>query len=346
MPHGGLYSIGNPDPRILDFSSNVNPLGYPKPVRRLFSTGMDKIPVYPDRNSSVLKESLAEYLGVSAENLVVGNGATEVIYNFCRALADKNTSVLVTAPTFGEYEAAARLCGAKLRFFKTLDLEDDMSGFVKKIPKNGIVFVCNPNNPTGLLVPRDAMVKILKAAQKRRTVVFVDECFIELAQDPRQSLVGMVSKFDNLFVLRSLTKSFGLAGLRIGYGVGNKRMITVLDKIKIPWNVSGIAQEAAVLALSDVQFLQKTQKLIATESEFLKRSISGIAGFSCLDSQTNFLLIRTKMPSKLLQKKLLKKRILIRDCSTFRGLGRNHIRIAVRTRRENLALVRALGEVS
>ncbi|NOJ28481.1 MAG: aminotransferase class I/II [Nitrososphaera sp.] len=272
---------------------------------------------------------------------MVGNGATEIIYNFCRAVISRNMPVLVTAPTFGEYEAAARLCGARMQFFKTMDLEDDIAGFLKKIPRNGIVFVCNPNNPTGLLVPKNIMMKILTAAQKKGTLVFVDECFVELA-DPKQSLVGAVSKFANLFVLRSLTKSFGLAGLRIGYGIGDKKMVSVLDKIKIPWNVSGLAQEAAVLALSDVQFLRKTQKLIATESEFLKKSISEIADLSCFDSQTNFLLIKTKIPSKILQKKLLRRKILIRDCSTFRGLNQNYIRIAVRTRKENLVLIRAL----
>lgn len=345
VSHGGLYSVENPDPKILDFSSNVNPLGYPRSVRRLLSSGMSKIPVYPDHNSSVLKRRLSEYLGISVGNLVVGNGATEIIYNFCRAVIDRNTPVLITAPTFGEYEAAARLCGAKMQFFKTLDLEDDIAEFLKKMPKNGIVFVCNPNNPTGLLVPKNTMMEILRAAQKRRTHVFVDECFIELA-DPKQSLVNDVPKFDNLFVLRSLTKSFGLAGLRIGYGIGNKKMISILDKIKIPWNVSGLAQEAAVLALSDAQFLRKTQKLITVESEFLKKSISEIAGLSCFDSQTNFLLIKTKTPSKTLQKKLLRRKILIRDCSTFRGLNRNYIRIAVRTRKENMALIKALEKTN
>lgn len=345
VSHGGLYSVENPDPKILDFSSNVNPLGYPRSVRRLLSSGMSKIPVYPDHNSSVLKQRLSEYLGISVGNMVVGNGATEIIYNFCRAVIDRNTPVLITAPTFGEYEAAARLCGAKPQFFKTLDLEDDIAEFLKKLPKNGIVFVCNPNNPTGLLVPKNVMMEILRAAQKRRTHVFVDECFIELA-DPKQSLVNDVPKFDNLFVLRSLTKSFGLAGLRIGYGIGNKKMISVLDKIKIPWNVSGLAQEAAVLALSDAQFLRKTKKLITVESEFLKKSISEIAGLSCFDSQTNFLLIKTKTPSKILQKKLLRRKILIRDCSTFRGLNQNYIRIAVRTHKENMALIKALEKTN
>lgn len=340
--HGGPYSIGNPDPAITDFSSNVNPLGYPTVVGNLLKAAKMQVSTYPDPHSFKLKRRLAGHLGVSDANLTVGNGATEIIYNFCRATIDKNTPVLIPSPTFGEYEAAARLCGGKLRFFKTMNLQNDYSEFIKKIPRNGTVFICNPNNPTGSLTQKGVMVRILDAAAKRGTHVFVDECFVELTPDPGQSLADKVAAYENLFVLRSFTKSFGLAGLRIGYGIGNKRTALILDKIKIPWNVSGLAQEAAYLALSDKKFIPRTQRLVERESEFLKKSISNIDGFACCDSKTNFILVKTRVPSGVLQKKLLQKRILVRDCSTFRGLNQNYIRVAVRTHRENLKLVRAL----
>ncbi|MGQ0771954.1 MAG: threonine-phosphate decarboxylase CobD [Nitrososphaerota archaeon] len=341
VPHGGLYSIGNPGSKVIDFSSNVNPLGYPASLK-LLKNWMAKIPVYPDHASLRLKEQLAKHLGVQIGSIVVGNGATEVIYNFCRATIGKKIQVLIPVPTFGEYEAAARLCNGKLQFFKTMNLENDLPKFVKKIPKKGIVFVCNPNNPTGVLIPKDSMLKILKTAKKRGTLVFVDECFMELTQDARQSVIDQISKFENLFVLGSLTKSFGLAGLRIGYGIGNKKLVSVLNKIKIPWSVSGVAQEAAVLALSDANFLAKTRKMLKIESAFLRNSISKLDGFSCFDTSANFILIKTKTSSKILQKKLVQKRILIRDCSTFRGLGKNYVRIAIRTRNENVKLIKAL----
>ena len=346
VPHGGLYSIENLGSGIVDFSSNVNPLGCPKSVRYLGKNWMAKIPVYPDHESSKLRKQLAKHLGVLPEKLVVGNGATEIIYNFCRATLGKNTHVLIPVPTFGEYEAASRLCGARLHFFKTLSLEKDLATFVKKIPKNGAVFVCNPNNPTGSMTSKNSMLQIIKKAKKKNTLVFVDECFMDLIQSQNQSVIGKIRSHENLFVLGSLTKSFGLAGLRVGYGVGSKKLVSVLNKIKIPWNISGLAQEAACLALSDKNFLGKTRNLIKTESKFLRDSISRLDGFSCLDASTNFILIKTRTDSRLLQKKLIKKNILVRDCSTFRGLDKNHIRIAVRTHKENLKLVKALEELS
>lgn len=344
MPHGGPHSVPGSRSTIVDFSSNVNPLGCPSVVNKALRNAMGKIPVYPDHDSALLKEKIAKYLGVSEGNLVIGNGATEIIYNFCRATMWKDRQVLIPAPTFGEYEAASRLCGARISFFKTTNLQGDVNRFSKKIPKNGIVFVCNPNNPTGELVQRDVMLKILHLAKKRRTLVFIDECFIELTF-AKESLVENISEFENLFILRSLTKSFGLAGLRIGYGIGDKKIISVLDNIKIPWSVSGIAQEAALLALSDKKFLSRTQKLIHKESKYLKNSISKIPGFSCSNSMTNFILIKTNMNSGLLQQKLLKKGILVRDCSTFRGLDSHYIRIAVRTHKENLLLVKTLEKI-
>jgi threonine-phosphate decarboxylase len=346
VPHGGLYSIENPRSTITDFSSNVNPLGYPASVKRLLRSWMEKIPVYPDHNSKKLKKQLSSYLGVSTSNLVVGNGATEVIYNFCRAIIGKHTSVLIPIPTFGEYEAAVRLCAGRLQFFKTMNLERDLARFMKKIPKNGVIFVCNPNNPTGALVSKKSIIQIAKHAKTKNTTVFVDECFMELTQTPQQSVIDQIQKLDNLFVLRSLTKSFGLAGLRVGYGVGSKSLVSVLDKIKIPWNVSGLAQEAAITALSERNFLTKTRKMIKTESAFLKNYISELDGFSCFETATNFILIKTKTNSKHLQKKLLQKKILIRDCSTFRGLTKNYVRIAVKTHKDNLKLVKILERLS
>lgn len=343
VQHGGPYSIDSQNHTLVDFSSNVNPLGFPPSVKKLLKTGLQKIPIYPDPNSTKLRERLSKHIKVPIDNLVIGNGATEIIYNFCQAVISKNTPVLIPIPTFGEYESAVTLCGGKIKFFKTMDLNHDISNFIRAIPKNGCIFICNPNNPTGTLVPKNVMLQILRAAKSRSTMVFVDECFMELTQNPKESIADHID-MGNLFVLQSLTKSFGLAGLRVGYGIGDKKMIFILHNIKIPWNVSGISQEAAILALSDVNFLSKTRSLIKKEHNFLKNSISRINGFSCLDSSTNFILIRTRTKSKTLQKNLMEKNILIRDCSTFRGLNENYIRIAIKTHKENVNLVKALGE--
>ncbi|MBI2127949.1 MAG: histidinol-phosphate aminotransferase family protein [Nitrosarchaeum sp.] len=276
---------------------------------------------------------------------MVGNGATEIIYNFCQAFLSNKTPVLIPIPTFGEYESAAKLSGAKISFFKTMNLEKDVDGFISKLPNNGCIFICNPNNLTGNLISKKTLQKIIISANKKKTLVFIDECFIELVPDHDESIIKFIKKYNNLFILRSLTKSFALAGLRIGYGIGSKQMISVLNKIKIPWNVSGLAQQAASTALLHSFYLTKVKKMIKKESFYLINYISKLKNFQCNTTSTNFILIKTKMKSQTLQKKLLEKKILVRDCSTIRGLNNNYIRIAVKTRKENEKLIKALEQL-
>ncbi len=344
VSHGGLYSVKDHDPEIVDFSSNINPLGPPPKLKKYLGKHGNLLSTYPDPDSTKLRKDLSWYTGVDADKIVVGNGATEIIYNFCQAFLNKRTPVLIPIPTFGEYEAAAKLSGCKVTFFKTMNLENNLDSFITKIPKKGCIFLCNPNNPTGTILSRTQMLKIIIAAKKKSTLVFVDECFIELS-DYNQTIINNLKKYENLFVLRSLTKSFGLAGLRIGYGIGNKKIIEILNKIKIPWNISGIGQQAASAALCYKNYLNKTNKLISKETKYLRNSISKIDKFSCSETSTNFILIKSKSNSKTIQKKLLRKKILIRDCSSFRGLNENYIRIAVKTHRENMKLVKALEAI-
>jgi len=343
--HGGIHSVGlEYDPSVIDFSSNVNPLGYPGSIKNNLQKNLKILSVYPDSDSKELRTYLQKYTGVPTNQIVVGNGATEIIYNFCRAFL-KGRKALIPVPTFGEYESAARLHGASVHFLKTMNINKSMQELQEEISKNNFLFICNPNNPTGVLTKKKNLLKILESAHSKSIIVFLDECFIELVPSSNESLVSYLKEFDNLFILRSLTKSFGLAGLRVGYALGSRKMIEILEKIKIPWNVNGIAQQMAIKALSDASHLRTTRKVIAREGKFLKDSISRINGFTCYDSDTNFILIRTKMNSKQLQKKLIKRNILVRDCSTFRGLNNNFIRVAIRTHKENLRLLEALKRI-
>ena len=345
VSHGGKYSVKNPSPDLLDFSSNINPFGASPMVRRYLKRQLGSISEYPDSDSVNLRKALQWYCKIPHEQIVIGNGATEIIYNFCKAFLSKKTPVLIPIPTFGEYEAAAKLSGCKITFFKTMNLESNLDNFIKKIPKNGCVFVCNPNNPTGKLLSKRNLLKIIQAAKKKSSLAFVDESFIELVSESNQSIIKYVKKFSNLFILRSMTKSFGLAGIRVGYGIGSKQIISILNNLKIPWNVSGLAQHAARAALCSISYLNKAKKIIENESQYLRNSISKIDGFECHDAAANFILIKTKQKSKTIQKKLLKKKILIRDCSSFRGLNNNYIRIAVKTRKKNKKLVKALEKI-
>jgi threonine-phosphate decarboxylase len=342
VSHGGPFSIPHPNSDILDFSSNISPLGPSQMVRKTIKNHLDSVKIYPDSESTTLKKNLQNYLKIPSSQIVIGNGATEIIYNFCQAFLSNKTSVLIPIPTFGEYESAAKLSGSKVSFFKTMNLEQDIDEFISKFPFNGCIFICNPNNPTGQLMKKQTLQKIIRSAHKKKTLVFVDECFIELVPDYNETIIELVKKFSNLFVLRSLTKSFALAGLRIGYGIGSKQIISVLNTIKIPWNVSGIAQYAASTALDDPTYLNKVNKIIKKESSYLIDRISKFNNFQCIPTSTNFILIKTKINSKTLKKKLLEKKILIRDCSTIRGLNNNYIRIAVKTRKDNEKLIKFL----
>ena len=346
VPHGGIYSSELQfDSKIIDFSSNVNPLGFPASVKDVIKKNIDLLSAYPDPNSLKLRSDLTKYTGIPKDQIVVGNGATEIIYLFCMAFLSKNRLALIPVPTFGEYEAAARLQGARVSYLRTMDLNKNISQLQDRLTKTYCTFICNPNNPTGVLVSRKNMLKILESAYDKSSLVFLDECFIELVPKYNESLVNYLKEFDNLFILRSLTKSFGLAGLRIGYGLGSRKVVDVLARIKIPWNVNALAQKAASIALSNTSHLNKTRELIKKELEFMKDSISKINGFTCYDSSTNFILIKSKTDSKTVQKKLLEKKILVRDCSTFRGLGTKFIRVAIRTHKENVKLVKALEEI-
>ena len=227
-----------------------------------------------------------------------------------------------------------------------MNLSKNIDSFISMIPKNGCVFVCNPNNPTGNILSKKQLTNIISAAKKKSSFVFVDECFIELVPESNQSVINLVKKYDNLFVLRSLTKSFGLAGIRIGYGLGSKTIIDILKKIKIPWSVNALAQEAGVMAIKNKSHLEKSKSIIKKESNFLKKKIAEIPGFECHESSTNFILIKTKYDSTKLQKTLLKHKILIRDCKNFRGLDNHYIRIAIKSHKDNLKLVTAMEAIA
>ncbi len=343
--HGGKIPSKNSDQKIIDFSSNITPLGIPSSVKSIIKKNFDKIGFYPDPNSENVTLNLEKYTHLSKSNIIVGNGAIEILYNFCYAFLSKTTKVLIHIPTFQEYETAVKLNDCKISYFKSINLSKDLDSFILQIPKNGCIFLCNPNNPTGELLTKKELLSIIIKAKKLKTLVFIDECFIELVPDYDESVISYVKKYDNIFILRSLTKSFGLPGIRIGYGCGSKEIIKILQKIKIPWSVNSIAQDAANEVIKNKSHITKSKFIIKKELKYLNKLISSIDGFECIPSSTNFILIKTKYNSTYLQKKLLKNKILIRDCKNFRGLNEHYFRIAVKSHRDNVKLVSALESI-
>ena len=343
--HGGKIPVKNSDHNIIDFSSNITPLGIPNFVKLIIKKNLDKVQFYPDPKSENVISSLEKYTHLSKSNIVVGNGAIEILYNFCFAFLSKTTKVLIHVPTFQEYETAVKLSNCKISYFKSLNLSTNIDSFISQIPKNGCIFLCNPNNPTGKLLSKKELLSIIIVAKKLKTIVFIDECFIELVPNSNESLISYVKKYDNLFILRSLTKSFGLPGLRIGYACGSKEIVKILQKIKIPWSVNSLAQDAANAVIKNTSHIKKSNLIIKKELKYLENAISILKGFECISSSTNFILIKTKHDSTKLQTKLLKSKILIRDCKNFRGLDNHYIRIAVKSHKDNVKLVAALEKI-
>jgi threonine-phosphate decarboxylase len=339
--HGGVYSV-NPRLVRVDCSSSINPLGTPrKAVAAIQKNAGSLASMYPDPECRELKKSLARYLRVDPEWISVGNGAMEIIYWFAQAFA--KSLVVIPAPTFCEYELASHKAGAQVIFVPLHDFKLDSDQIIENARGAGAVFLCNPNNPTGMLANREIR-KIIENVDSS-TKILLDECFIELTDDPdASSMIGRIEEFDNLVILRSLTKSFGLAGLRVGYSVCNPALADKLSTSKIPWNVNGLAQAAGVAALADKKHLPRSRAIVKKEHKFLHDNISKLKSFRPLRSDANYFLVRLHgRNSTQFRDALLKKTgVLVRDCSTFTGMDSQYIRVAVKAHRENLQLLKAL----
>lgn len=340
--HGGIYSV-NPRLVRLDCSSSINPLGTPrKAISAIKMNANSLVQKYPDPECRELKKSLSRYLGIDPEWISVGNGAIEVIYWFVCAAFVKGR-VVIPAPTFCEYELASQKAGAEVTFVPLHNLELEAGQVIEKARGADAVFLCNPNNPTGMLATKQIM-KIIENIDSS-TKILLDECFIELADNPEaNTMIDQISEFDNLVILRSLTKSFGLAGLRVGYSVCNPTLAKKLSTNKIPWNVNSLAQVAGVAALRERRCLSKARALIKKERRFLHDNIEKLESFHPIRSDSNFFLVHLQgRNSTQFRDRLLKKSgVLVRDCSTFTGMGAQYIRIAIKKHSENILLLKAL----
>ena len=350
--HGGeVWNYNKYEKKVLDYSANVNPLSLPQKVINTIKENFWKIPFYPESNYYSLKSAISNYIGtINHKNLILGNGSTEIIYLFADTFIKPDEKTLIVSPTFGEYEAAVLKAGGRPIHLPLLnDFKINVKELIQKIPEVKAIFLCNPNNPTSLLIGLDELKEILGVALSEEVLVFIDEDFMEFVPRAKQSSqISEINVYPNLFILKSFTKFFGLTGLRIGYGIGNDQMIEVLSKSLMPWNINCLADVAAIVTLNDSEFIEDTYKLIDKERAYLLRELSKIKGFRIIPPDANFFLInieRTGFNSKELKNALLKYGILIRDCSSFKGLDEYFIRIAIRTRKENEYLLEAFKKV-
>jgi threonine-phosphate decarboxylase len=345
--YGAAEESGFKSEEILDFSSSVNPLGPSQKALDAVTGAFGRIEAYPDSNSNALRQVLADHFGgITKDNIVVGNGSTELMYLFAEAFLKKGEKALMAAPTFGEYESAVRKTGESPKFVRLSgSFQLEAEPFRCEMAGVKLVFLCNPNNPTSKLIPKETLTEILDAALSQDILVFLDEDFLEFVDDEKsRTMIGKIEKYPNLFILRSFTKLFGLTGLRCGYGIASKEIIDVMLCAKIPWNVNCLAQAGAVAALKDEQHLKLTHELIKKEKAWLQQELSQFSGFSFTAPDANFFFIdirNTNLTANALKHRMLKQGILIRDCSSFVGLNEFYIRVAIKTHEENVRLIDA-----
>ena len=334
-PHGG-------ETVPLDFSVNTNPLGTPPGVLEAARAALDRADRYPDPYCRALVRTIAAHADVPEAYVLCGNGAAELIYAYCAALRPKRAAEL--APTFSEYSAALSLHGGEMRRYvlrpeAAFAPDAGLLDFLRR-ERPEVLFLCNPNNPTGRLLPPALLREIYELCKRENIRLFIDECFLELSGG--ESMKERLASFPGLFILNAFTKTYGMAGLRLGFGLcADTDLMKRMAALTPPWNVSSVAHSAGVAALKEQAFLERAQALVRSERPRLTAALEAL-GLRVCPSEANFLLFQG--PEGLCVS-LVKTGVAIRDCGNFPGLGPGWYRAAVRTREENEKLVRALREV-
>ena len=337
-PHGGDIYKNRVD---IDFSANINPYGMPPEVRAALEASLDACSAYPDPYCTKLREKIAEAENVPQSSVICGNGAAELIYQFAYALDDARPALIVS-PTFCEYEQA--LDAAGVRCEKYYLKESDGFRLTKEFlrvdfSRYSAVVICSPNNPTGITIERE----IIESAAGSGARMLCDFCFLDLTSDPgRYDIPSLTERHPNIFVLKAFTKSYAMAGLRLGYAVcRDGAFLERMSKKAQCWNVSTPAQAAGSAAVGCREWLGRTVSMIAAEREYLARRL-GALGITVYPGEANYLMLKARED---LARETMRRGIMIRDCSGYDGLGEGYFRIAVRTREENERLIAAVKSI-
>ena len=362
--HGGnIYKIfreKNID-KILDYSSNINPYGLPENLKKEIFEKLFVLERYPDPDYIELREKIAEKNNLNIENIIVGNGATEIIFLFMKILSPKK--VLIVSPTFGEYERAIKAStlandNLKINYFELKEAENfvlNIKNLETELENNyDLLILCNPNNPTGQFLKLKKLEEILKICEQKNTKLFVDEAFVEFVEDwENESIINSKENKENLFVIRAFTKIFAIPGLRLGYGIcfNNNLLKKMLEK-KEPWSVNNIADLAGQTVLDDENYIQKTKEWIKDQKKYMYENLNKIEGLRVYKTEVNFILLKIEdnllekgLDVKNLRKKMLEKGILIRDASNFIYLDKHYFRLAIKDKLNNEKVIETLTSI-
>ena len=351
--HGGtIYTIardlGVTTEQLIDFSANINPLGFSPRVKKALLQNERAILHYPDREAYDLVWQLSRYHHVPSHSILSGNGSSELIFLLPRVLRPKR--VLLVVPTFSEYETSIRNVNGQVFYFKTFEKDQfciNAERLMRELRKGyDTLYICNPGNPTGVLTSHDVLLDVVKYAKDKTTRVIIDETFIDFNE--RQSLKYMTKQYENLYVLRSMTKFFGLPGLRAGYLISSEKNIIKLREQQEPWTMNVLAQYASIESLKDRCYIRRTILYVQEARRKLIIELKKYPYLKIFPSAANYLLLKLdkSAPIKVpqLYERLLQKGIIIRKCDSFEGLDDKFIRVAVRKYNENRRLIKELAK--
>ena len=347
--HGGnIYKkareLGIDESQILDFSANISPLGLPDAIRDTMIRSIDGITNYPDPECMELKEAIAGHDHVRTEWISCGNGGADLLYRIAFGLKPKK--VLLPVPAFVEYEEALTAAGAEMVY---LPMDDSLlpgEDLIGQITDDiDLIVLCNPNNPTGLLLTRDYILQVLQAARRAGANLLLDECFLEICStEAERTLKPYLESYENLMILKSFTKLYAIPGIRLGYLLSsNGEIIEAVNHAGQAWSVSTIAQKVGVCALTLEDYKKKVLKIVAEELAYMKEELSRLP-IRLYDGQANYLFFRAPA-CRDLDKQLEKKGIMIRNCSNYVNLGDDYWRVAVKDHPSNERLVAALQDI-
>ena len=328
----------------IDFSANINPLGPPPALKEKWNDFFREITVYPDPYAEKLKNRIADKEQISAESILIGNGGAELITLVARFLSGKK--VVVVEPSFSEYEKACRANDCEIQYHQLLEPHFELSKeqILPSLTNAGALFLCNPNNPTGIQYPVSTVISIIQECEKQNCFVVLDEAFYDFLVNYK-SYIPYINKFSNLIIIRSMTKMFAIPGLRLGYLAAAPALIAEISRLQPHWSINSIALLAGELCLQNEEYIKETQVYISEERErlstFFKKN-----NFVMTSSQVNFYLLRDsnqKEQNKLFEFLLLKG-IIPRHTFNFPGLEGNWLRFAIKSKDENSKLMEVLLE--
>jgi len=347
---GGVFALarlmGVSPEDLLDFSANINPLGPPAGVREAFIESFARLVHYPDRDAAELRNALASFHEVAPSQVAVSNGSTELIYLLPRLIA--GNSALIVAPAFSEYVRALERSGWESRHFALSPGNGfalSLDNLATKLEEGfELLFLCNPANPSGTLLPLEEIARIHALCRRTGTFLVLDEAFMDFREE--ESAKALIAGSNGGIVLRSMTKFYAIPGLRLGYAIGPEEIISRCTAMLEPWSVNTPAQAAGCAALADADYRSRTIARNTEERDCLSRGLAALPGVKPYPSAANYLLSRLEngMSAAQLRDALLEYRIIIRDCSNYEGLDERYFRVAVRSREENCRLLTALAD--